>query len=335
MKKYQCVLLFILSPIFFLQSSLAATPQNPLVTGDALYVSHSGVHKFNQVTLELEWSALQGLQTFAPVMGNKLLYVGSSQGLYALDADTGQQVWRIEETRTIFSPSVAGQLYAGSLHGGLYSINPHSGKIKWQQQFSGWIYSPVVLPDRGQLWTGGQAHQALAISTIDARLLHTVMLNQESIFSPLYLQNQRVAFNLFNGKTAIINTDTAKVDGWLDGSTQPKNLNFDDRFIYRSGRDGTLSAFDRNSYRLQWQKTIVGQDLTMHPTRGGYFLMSDLDKTLVLYDPYKQTEVWRKRISGNWFAPVQIDAETIIYIHSTNLQPNKLSAVKINARPPK
>jgi len=335
MKKYQWILLFILSPVFLLQTALAAIPQNPLVNGDSLYVSHNGIHKFNLVTLEQEWSALQGLQTFEPVMGNNLLYVGSSQGLYALDADTGEQVWRIEEARTIFSPSVAGQLYAGSLHGGLYSINPHSGKINWQQQYSGWIYSPVVLPDRDQLWTGGQAHQALALSTKDGRLLQTVMLDQESIFSPLYLQNQQVAFNLFNGKTTIINTDTAKVVGRLNGSTQPKNLSFDDEFLYRSGRDGSLSAFDRNSYRLQWQKSIVGQDLTMHPTRGGYFLMSDLDKTLVLYDPDKQTEVWRKQISGNWFAPVHIDANTIIYFHSTNLQRNQLSAVKIYAQPTK
>jgi outer membrane protein assembly factor BamB len=335
MKKYQWILLFILSPVFLLQTALAAIPQNPLVNGDSLYVSHNGIHKFNLVTLEQEWSALQGLQTFEPVMDNNLLYVGSSQGLYALDADTGEQVWHIEKARTIFSPSVAGQLYAGSLHGDLYSINPHSGKINWQQQFSGWIYSPVVLPDQDQLWTGGQVHQALAISIKDGRRLHTVMLDQESIFSPLYLQNQQVAFNLFNGKTTIINTDTAKVDGWLNGSTQPKNLSFDDRFIYRSGRDGSLSAFDRNSYRLQWQKSIVGQDLTMHPTRGGYFLMSDLDKMLVLFDPEKQTEVWRKQIPGSWFSPVQIDVKNIIYFNSANLQPNKLSAVKINVRPTK
>jgi len=334
MKKYQWVLLFILPPVFLLQASLAATPQNPLVTGDALYVSHNGIHRFNQVTLKQEWSALQGLQTFEPVMGKKLLYVGSPQGLYALDPDTGRQVWRIEETRTIFSPSVAGQLYAGSIHGGLYSVEPASGKINWQAQFDGWIYSPVVLPDRSQLWTGGQAHQAFAISTKDGRRMHTVGLNQESIFSPINLQNQQIAFNLFSGKTAIINTLSAKIDGWLDGLTQPKNLNFDERFIYRSGRDGTLTAFDRNSYRLKWHKSLVGRDLTMHPASDGNILMSDLDKILVLFDPNKQAEVWRNTISGNWFLPVQIDAKNIIYFHSTNLQPYELSAVKVSAQLP-
>jgi hypothetical protein len=199
-------------------------------------------------------------------MAKNLIYVGSPQGLHALDADTGRQVWCIEQTRTIFSPTVAEQLYAGSLHGDLYSIDPVSGKINWRQPFSGWIYSPILLPERDQLWTGGQAHQAFVLSTKDGHRMHTIDLNQESIFSPVNLQNRQIAFNLFNGKTAIINTVSAKIDGWLDGSTQPKNLSFDDRVIYRSDRDGILTAFDRSSFRQKWQRPMVGQDLTMHPT---------------------------------------------------------------------
>ena len=335
MQKFLWVLLLILFASIPLQTVFAAMPQNPLITDDALYVSHNGIYKFNRVTLKQEWSALLGQQTFEPVVANNLLYVGSPQGLYALDPDTGRQVWRIEQTRTIFSPSFSGQLYAGSLHGDLYSLDPANGKINWRQQFSGWIYSPLVLPDRDQLWTGGQAHQAFAMSTKDGRRLHTVMLDQESIFSPVDLHNQQIAFNLFNGKTAIINTATAQIDGWLYGSTQPKNLSFDDRFIYRSGRDGILSAFDRSSYRLEWRKTIVGQDLTIHPTPGNQILMSDLDKILVQFDPIKHAEVWRKQISGNWFSPIQIDANNIIYFHSINLQPDKLSAVKMHVQPTK
>jgi len=110
MHKFKWIVFLVLSSVFLLQTALASTPQNPLLARDALYVSYNGVHKFNQTTLEREWSALQGLQTFEPVMGHNLLYVGSPQGLYALDPDTGQQVWRIEESRTIFSPTVAGQI---------------------------------------------------------------------------------------------------------------------------------------------------------------------------------------------------------------------------------
>ncbi len=329
------ILLLVLSPVFLLQTVLASTPQNPLLSVDALYVSYNGVHKFNRTTLERKWSALQGLQTFEPVMGKHLLYVGSPQGLYALDPDTGHQVWRIEESRTIFSPTVARQLYAGSLHGALYSIEPASGKINWRQQFPGWIYSPVVQPDSNQLWTGGQDHEAFALSINDGRQMHRIALNQESVFSPIDLQNNQIAFNLFNGKTAIINTVTAKIESWLNGSTQPKNLISDDRFIYRSSRDGQLTAFDRNNYRQAWQKAVVGQDLTIHPSSGGQILLSDLGKILVLFDPRKRAEIWRKAIPGNWFSPIRIDAKNIIYFHSTNMQPSQLSAVRISAQPTK
>jgi outer membrane protein assembly factor BamB len=334
MLMFKWLLLLVLSPAFLLQTVLAATPQNPLLTKDALFVSNNGVHKFNRTTLERKWSALQGLQTFEPVMGKHLLYVGSTQGLYALDPDTGQQVWRIEDSRTLFSPTVAQQIYAGSLHGVLYSIKPANGNINWRQQFSGWIYSPVVQPDQNQLWTGGQDHEAFALSIDDGRPMHRIALNQESVFSPVDLQNNRIAFNLFNGKTAIINTVTAKIESWLNGSTQPKNLIFDDRFIYRSSRDGELTAFDRKTYRQSWQEPVVGRDLTIHPSSAGQILLSDLGKILVLFDPQNRGEIWRSSIPGNWFSPIQIDRENIIYFHSNNLQPNLLTAVKISAQLP-
>jgi len=334
MLKFSLILILIISTFYFLPVSLAATPQNPLVYDDSLYVSNNGVYKFNQATLKRQWVALQGLQTFEPVMGKNLLYVGSPQGLYALDPDTGRQVWRIEAMHTLFTPSIGGQLYAGSLHGVLYAIDPASGDINWQQNFEGWIYSPVVLPDKNQLWTGGQAHLAIAVSSEDGRRIHTVSLDQELIFSPIDLQNQQVAFNLFNGKTAIINTISAEIEGWLEGSTQPINLSYDEDYLYRTDRDGKLTAFDRINYQRQWQATIARDNLTIHPGYGDHILMSDTDRVLVLFDPIKRIEARQETRSGNWFLPVHTDKDSIIYFYKNILQPNALSAVKINARLP-
>ncbi len=332
MQKIKWALLLTLFPILLTQVAVAATAHNPLLVENDLYVSHNGIHKFNQASLKRLWSSLQGVQTYEPVMGERLLYVGSPQGLYALNPDNGEVVWRIEETRTIFSPVVDDFLYAGSLHGTLYSIAPRSGVINWRTQFDGWIYSPAVLPDQGLLWTGGQAHQAFAIAIEDGRQSHALGIGQESIFSPQDIGRQQVAFNLFNGSTAIINTQTASVDGFLEGGTQPKNLDFDNKLFYRSSRDGGLTAFDRSSYRQEWQKPLVEHDLTMHPGHEGYLLMSDLDKTLILFNRQKGIEIWRQQLTGNWFSPIQIDAKSIIYFQPSILQPNQISAVKIDAK---
>jgi outer membrane protein assembly factor BamB len=323
----------IIVPVLLSQAAVASTAQNPLSVNNHLYLSYNGIHKFDRLTLQLQWSSLQGTLTFEPVMGEQLLYVGSPQGLYALNPDNGEIVWRIEETRTIFSPVVGDQLYAGSLHGTLYSINPASGVIVWHQEFDGWIYSPVFLRDQGLLWAGGQAHQAYAVAAEDGRKLHAVAVNQESIFSPQDIGRQQVAFNLFNGSTAIINTESASIDGYLDGATQPKNLEFDESLIYRSSRDGGLTAFDRNSYRQKWKKTLVTQELTIHPGDEGYLLMSDLDKNLILFDRKKGIEIWRKRINGTWFSPIQTGKKSVIYFQPSILQPNTISAVKIEALP--
>ncbi len=312
--------------------AFAASPQNPLLTEDALYVSRSGVHRFNRSNLSLEWTSLEGVQTFDPVMGQGLLFVGSTQGLYALDPESGRILWHIEKSRTLFSPEVSEQVFVGSLHGELYAIDPLLGKINWRKQFEGWIYSPVVIPDQGLLWTGGQAHKAFALASKNGRRLHTLPLRQESIFSPQDIGRQQIAFNLFNGDTAIINSASAKIEGWLKGSIQPKNLQFDHRFIYRTSRDGSLSAFDRSDFRAVWQKSIVAQNLTLHPNKSGYLLMSDLDKSLILFNLQNQSVGWSKKLSGNWFAPIQIDAEKIIYFISTKLKPNRVAAVKIFAQ---
>ncbi|MFV2031352.1 MAG: PQQ-binding-like beta-propeller repeat protein [Gammaproteobacteria bacterium] len=313
---------------FLTRTVFAASPQNPLLTDDAIYVSDEGVYRFNRSDLSLDWAMLSGVQTFAPVISQGLLFVGSSQGLYALDPESGRVLWNIEKSRTIFSPEVSEQLFAGSLHGELYAIDPVRGEINWRVQFDGWIYSPVVMPEQGLLWTGGQAHQAFSIATIDGRRLQSIALNQESVFSPSDIGKQQIAFNLFNGDTAIINSVSAKIDGWLKGSTQPQNLQFDDRIIYRSNRDGSLSAYDRNSYRALWQKTMVERDLTMHPGNAGFILMSDLDRSLILYDLQNQTEAWRRQLPGRWFAPIQADDGEIIYFISSASKPNRVSAVK-------
>jgi outer membrane protein assembly factor BamB len=312
---------------------MAATPQNPLLVDHQLYLSHNGIHKFSQTSLSRQWSSLKGVKTFEPVMGENLLYVGSSQGLYALDPDSGEIAWRIEETHTIFSPTVVDQLYAGSLHGKLYSINPDNGSINWYQQYQGWIYSPAVVSDQGLMWTGGQAHQAFALAIDDGSQLHAVALSQESIFSPQKIGPQQVAFNLFDGKTALINTKTARIDQYLDGVTQPTNLGFGEQLIYRSDRNGGLTAFDRHNYAQKWYRPLVSHELTMHPGYQGYLLMSDLDNTLVLFDQQKSAEVWRTRLAGRWFSPIQIDPETIIYFKPPGLQPNTMSAVELKAIP--
>ncbi len=322
---------FIFWPLLLPQFAVA-DQQNPLLTPNSIILSQQGVHKFDRQTLKPQWQSLQGVQTYHPVRGEQLLYVGSTQGLFALNPENGDIVWQIESDKTVFSPTVSDRIYAGSLHGELYAINPEDGSIDWRKQFEGWIYSPVAEPHKKQLWIAGQSHQARFLDIDSGKLLGKVELGQEALFSPQQIDDDHIAINLFNGTSAIVNLTTAQLSGQLEGRSQPRHLSVNANTIYRSSRDGSLTAFDTGSHKSVWQQDFVSSDLSMHPAKPGYLLMSDLDRKLLLIDLTHRDVVYKTSIDGQWFSPVQIDPEAIVYFIKNSMQPNQIHAVKISAR---
>ena len=308
-----------------------ASPQNPVLTSTSIILSQQGIHKFDRQTLKAVWQNLLGVSTYHAVVDEHLIYVGSTEGLFALDLESGNIVWQIEPEKTIFSPTVSKRIHAGSLHGELYTINPEDGSIVWRSQLNGWTYSPVVSAEKKQLWTAGQSHQATLLDIDSGKLLSTVELGQEAIFSPQQINDNHLAINLFDGSSAIINLSTASLAGRLHGDSQPRHLGVNGDTIYRSSRDGSLTAFDMGSHDSVWQQGFVSSDLSLHPAEPGYLLMSDLDRNLLLLELNQRKVIFKTAISGQWFLPVQVNSHAIVYFVNNTMKPNHIHAVKIVA----
>jgi len=309
----------------------AAYPQNPLLLNDSIYVSQQGIYKFDRERREPLWSSLAGVETFAPVAFENLLLIGSTQGLYALDLESGDIAWHIEPQHTLFTPSISGKAYAGSFHGELYAIDPADGGIEWRRQFEGWIYSPVTDSAANRLWTGGQEHRVYGISMENGKLQRQITTTQESVFSPVDLGGDLTAFNLFDGSSLLLGLNNAKGDTILTGDSQPNEIDAYRDTIYRSHRDGTLSAFDRHTRKLRWRRSLTQQDLVMHPSQPGYLLLSDRDQTLLLLD-LKQTDLpCTVQHDLQWMLPLQLDVRSIIYFHKS-MQPPGMTLVQTEAQ---
>lgn len=68
--------------------------------------------------------------------------------IYALDTQTGNEIWKYEtDDEIVSSPAVVdGTVFIGSSDGKLYAINQHTGEIDWEFQTNGSIYStPAVI----------------------------------------------------------------------------------------------------------------------------------------------------------------------------------------------
>jgi outer membrane protein assembly factor BamB len=309
----------------------AATPQNPLLSGDSIYVSQQGIYRFDRNQREPLWSSLGGVETFEPVIYQDLLLVGSTQGLYALNLETGLIAWHIEKRHTLFTPTIAAMAYAGSVHGELYSIDPRNGSIAWRRQFTGWIYSPAVDEKSNYLWTGGQAHQVYGVNINDGSLQYQLATTQESVFSPVDLGHGQTAFILFDGNTLVVGSDNGKIIAILEGESQPNAIYAYGGTIYRSHLDGSLMAFDAQNHALKWHRSLAPRNLVMHPSQPGYLLLSDRDRTLLLLNLEQTDSPCPIQPKGQWMLPLQLDDKNFVYFQKS-MQPPGLTLVQSRAQ---
>jgi outer membrane protein assembly factor BamB len=308
-------------------ASAAEYPRNPLALGDSIYVSHQGVYRFDAAHTEPLWISLAGVETFAPVAYRDLLLVGSTQGLYALRLADGSVAWHIEKQHSLFSPTLGEQAYAGSVHGELYAIAPQDGSIRWRRAFDGWIYSPAINTDASWLWTGGQAHEVYALSSDDGEVTQKIPTSQESVFRAVDLGDARVAFNLFDGSSVVINSDNGQVESILAGDAQPTAILRRGDKIYRGHSDGSLSAFASKSLQLEWRRALLTQGLIVHPSQPGYLLLGDQDRKLLLMELVQHSIQCEFEPDGQWLLPIQVESDKILFFRKS-MQPPRLRLVK-------
>jgi len=240
---------------------------------------------------------------------------------------TGTCCWYIEKQHSLFTPTLGEQAYAGSVHGELYAIAPQDGSIRWQRAFDGWIYSPAISADASWLWTGGQAHEVYALGSDDGEMMQIIPTSQESVFRAVDLGDARVAFNLFDGSSVVINSDNGQVESILAGDAQPTAILRRGNMIYRGHSDGSLSAFVSKSLQPAWRRALLSQGLVVHPSLPGYLLLGDQDRKLLLMELVQHSIHCELEPGGQWLLPIQIESGKIL-IFQKSMQPPRLRLVQ-------
>jgi len=92
------------------------------------------------------------------VTGYGNLYLSTSKGLYALDASTGEEVWRFDSELPLgHSPTVINNtVYVGSYDHKVYAFDAETGSIKWisQEALAGFSTNPLVI--NGRVYLGNR-----------------------------------------------------------------------------------------------------------------------------------------------------------------------------------
>ncbi|ATJ82586.1 PQQ-binding-like beta-propeller repeat protein [Halomonas beimenensis] len=190
-------------------AAAADYPENPLVAEAALFASRQGVMRFDASSDRPRWRSPADEQTFEPVWAGCRLLVGTSAGLVALGAGSGDLLWRRFADATVFSPTRDGEhAYAAGRDGVLRALTVEEGQVLWTRRFEGWIYPPAL--QAGMLVTGGQEGVLAGLDPATGAIRWRRDLGQELVYRPV-AEGDSVYVTTFAGEVLAIDAASGAV----------------------------------------------------------------------------------------------------------------------------
>jgi outer membrane protein assembly factor BamB len=142
----------------------------PEVSHGMVYVGDYGsrVYAFDAATAALRWMFVsRGSGVATPAVANGVVYVQGAKYLYALDADSGHQLWRFTTgaTSAYFAATTVsrGVVYASG-NSTLYALDAATGKLLWSKFAAETYYAATVVD--GVVYSGSGNNGLFAL---DAR----------------------------------------------------------------------------------------------------------------------------------------------------------------------
>ena len=137
------------------------------------------------------------------------VYVGTEMGnLYALDAKTGEQVWKYSIGAPVLSSVAAGDglVFVGAMDGAVYALGSGTGTLAWKSQLlwrHGFSTAPVLAENKVML--GGRNGAFYALDTATGAALWQYEGSSPILQTPAY-NNGQVFFGAMNMHVYALNT---------------------------------------------------------------------------------------------------------------------------------
>ena len=93
------------------------------------------------------WMMMGDYVYSSPALLDDTVYFGGSEGLYALDIQTGEEKWLFETENAVQSPAIGddGTIYFGSKDPALYAVDAQTGELQWKNDElvnpAGWTWN--------------------------------------------------------------------------------------------------------------------------------------------------------------------------------------------------
>lgn len=242
---------------------------------------------------------------------NAALYFSGADGnVYALDATTGDELWKHPVPGAIYSPTVGGEtVFVAGGNGYLYALDTKSGAERWKFAVGSYNSIPVVQDGIVYASGAGYIYQIDAISGTLISKMYSIGINKTVYNKKFYLPQ-----SLYGGMVVIDATNGAALWSYGGSAICVSNPAIVDGTLYVGNESYTLAAMDANSGTLKWQ---VGRDGDNGGGAGsptycnGTVYIVNYRKELLAFDAKDGAIKWRKAL-GTYSSPVAYD--DVVYI---------------------
>jgi len=161
----------------------------PLVIDDIVYtVSERGVYALDRLSGKKVWEKNTGSHrgfVGSPAFSEGALYFGVGPTFFALDAKTGQELWKIQSTTWFYGAALANDLvYVGNDDGYFYALNRKTGEEDWKSSLAGTGWSSPAVAS-GRVYVGNRDQHLYAFDAQTGAELWKTELEDWATSDPL------------------------------------------------------------------------------------------------------------------------------------------------------
>jgi len=271
--------------------------------------------------LTLKWTKDLGFDTdSSPVIVNDILYIGSTFGVFALNAKTGKEIWRFHTDSFVRSvPAVSnGVIYIGADDKKFYAIDAKDGTLKWKNDTSlgGYTASAVVVDNRvyvipkdGTFYSFDASSGEIIWLTLVGKIVESSPAIGEGI----------ITFGTNGGDIIALDASTGKQKWSYDAGISDIKSSpvIADGAIFIGSNDGSIYALNTVNGTLKWKYSTSDNVESSPSVKNGVVYFGSRDSNFFAIDAATGKLKWKFPDSGQVLCAPAI-SNNVVYFGTQN-----------------